>query len=117
MSKRNYFSAVIVAGVLTTSSAYAGVCEWAGAGVAAAGTMVASASTVVGSLGVAAVPHVSGAAIATSVGAGGTGFIAGTLGTIGAGALSIVSAPAVIVGAAGVAVVGGGTATYCYFAE
>ena len=117
MFKNGFFCAFIITGVLSTSSASAGVCEWAGAGVAAAGTIVASASTVVGSLGVAAVSHVSGAAIATSVGAGGTGFITGTLGTIGAGALSIVSAPAVIIGAAGAAVVGGGTATYCYYSE
>lgn len=117
MPKKRRLSTVIIAGSLLISPAYAGVCEWAGSGVATAGTMIAGASKVAGSLGVAAVPHVSGAAIATSVGVGGTGFIAGTLGTISAGALAIVSAPAVIAGAAGLAVIGGGAATYCYFSK
>jgi hypothetical protein len=67
--------------------------------------------------GVAAVTHSSGVVIATSVGAGGTGFLAGTLGTLGATALSIMSAPAVIAGAAGVAIIGGSIAAYCYVAD
>ena len=110
-------SAIIIAAALLGSPAQAGVCEWVGGSIGATGAVVASASTVAEAAGLAAVPHVSGAAIATSVGVGGTGFIAGTLGTIGATALSIVSAPAVIAGAAGVAVVGGGTAAYCYFSD
>lgn len=117
MRKTGKFSAVILAGMIFTSPVNAGVCEWAAAGVVAAGTMVASASTVAGTLGLAAGPHVSGAAIASSVGVGGTGFLAGTLGTISTSALAIVSAPAVIATAVGVAVVGGGTATYCYFSD
>ena len=116
---RGFFklTAIMIATSVVGSAAQAGVCEWVGGGIAAAGTAVASASTAAGIAGVAAVPHVSGGAIVTSVGVGGTGFIAGTLGTIGATALSIVSAPAVIVGAAGAAVVGGGTAAYCYFSD
>lgn len=110
-------SAIIVAVSFASSNAQAGACEWAAGGIAAAGTAVASASSVAAAAGVAAVKHASGAAIATSIGTGGAGYIAGTLGTIGAAALSAVSAPAVIATAAGVAVVGGGTAAYCYFAR
>lgn len=117
MSKTGMSSVAIVAGLLLASPTYAGICELAGAGMTTAGTIVAGSSTAAGSFGVAALPHVSGSAILSSVGAGGTGYIAGTLGTLGAGALSIVSTPAVIVGAAGLAIVGGGTATYCYFSE
>lgn len=52
-----------------------------GATMAVLGTAIAGASTVAETAGVAAVVHSSGAAILTSVGAGGTGYIAGTAGT------------------------------------
>lgn len=117
MWKERTFAFAVVAAVSFVSPLYAGVCEWTGASVAALGSSVAGASTVASAIGVAAVPHVSGSAILTSVGVGGTGYVAGTLGSIGAVALSIVSAPAVIITAASVTVVAGGTATYCYFTD
>ena len=109
----SFFMTIFILG----SPAQSGVCEWVAGGVAAAGTAVASASTIAGVAGVAAVPYVTGTAILTSVGVGGTGYIAGTLGTIFATSLLVASSPAVIAGAIGVSVVGGGTATYCYFVE
>lgn len=64
------------------------------AGVSGAG--IAAASTVVKSLGISALLHSSNAAIFSSVGAGGTGYIAGTIGGMAATSLAIVSSPVVI---------------------
>ena len=91
-----------------------GLCEKAGGAIATAGAVVGGMPAAVAAAGVAAVPHVSGAAILSSVGVGGTGYIAGTLGGIGATALAAAGSPVVIAGAA-VAVVGGaGVGAYCY---
>jgi hypothetical protein len=114
---KSLLSAACLVVCLSAGAARAGVCEWVAGGAAASGTAVATASTVAKTVGVAAVPHAAGGAILTSVGAGGTGFLAGTLGSLAAGALAVVSAPAVIVGAAAVAVAGAGTAGYCYLKD
>lgn len=91
-----------------------GLCEKAGGAIATAGAAVSGIPAAAAAAGVAAVPHAAGGAILTSVGAGGTGYIAGTLGNIGATALAAASSPVVIAGAA-VAVVGGaGAGAYCY---
>lgn len=90
------------------------LCEKVSAGAATVGATVASASTLAGTAGVAAVAHSSGAAILTSVGAGGTRYLAGTLGGAGATALGLISAPVVIAGAATVAVAGAGGWAYCH---
>jgi hypothetical protein len=109
---------VVTALVMTLSSpSYAGVCEWFGGGTAATSAVIASTSTAAQAGGVMAVMHSSGGVILTSVGTGGTGYIAGTLGTAAATGLAVVSSPAVIVGAIGTAVVGGGTAAYCYLSS
>lgn len=89
------------------------VCEKAAAGAAAVGSLAASGSAIAGAAGLAALPHSSGAAILSSVGAGGTGYLAGTLGGVGATALGILSAPAVIIGGTVVAAGAGGTYAYC----
>lgn len=81
--------------------------------VAGAATTAATAGAAANAAGFAAVAHSSGAVILTSVGAGGTGYIAGTLGSMGAVALGIASAPAVIIGGTIVAVGAGGTYAYC----
>jgi len=81
--------------------------------VAAAGTATAAVGVAANAAPVAAVAHSSGAVILTSVGAGGTGYMAGTLGSIGAAALGVASAPAVLIGGTIVAVGAGGTYAYC----
>ena len=91
-----------------------GLCEKAGGAIATAGAVVSGIPAAAAAAGVAAVPHAAGGAILTSVGTGGTGYIAGTLGGVGATALAAASSPVVIAGAA-VAVVGGaGAGAYCY---
>lgn len=91
-----------------------GLCEKAGGAIATVGAVVSGIPAAAAAAGVAAVPHAAGGAILTSVGAGGTGYIAGTLGGVGATALAAASSPVVIAGAA-VAVVGGaGAGAYCY---
>lgn len=90
-------------------------CERAGVAAMSVGTAVAGASTLVGTAGVAAVAHSSGAAILTSVGVGGTGYLAGTLGGVGATTLGVASAPAVIAGAATVGVAGVGAYAWCRY--
>lgn len=76
---------------------------------------IASAKLIASSAGIAAVHHASGGMILSSVGAGGTGYLAGTLGTVGAAALGFVSTPAVIVASAMVAGGAGVTVGYCIF--
>lgn len=90
-----------------------GVCEKLGGVAVAAGTAAAAAKAAASAAGVAAVAHSSGTMLLTSVGVGGTGYIAGTLGGIGATALAALSSPVVIVVGAATAVAGGGAATYC----
>ena len=92
-----------------------GFCEKTAAAVTAAGAAVAGAGTAASTAGIASVAHSSGAAILTSVGVGGTGYIAGTLGGAGATALGFVSSPVVVGAAALAAVGGGGTLAYCHF--
>lgn len=70
---------------------------------------VGGASTVASAAGVTAVTHSSGAVILT----GTSGYIAGTLGTIGAGTLSVLTAPATITTAAVSVVAVGGAVYYC----
>lgn len=89
------------------------VTETEAAALAAAGALVASGSTIASTTGLAALSHSSGAAILSSVGVGGTGYLAGTLGGIGATALGFLSAPAVIIGGTVVAVGAGGTYAIC----
>ena len=90
------------------------ICRRASAAAAALGTAAASAGTLASSAGVAAVTHSSGATILTSVGVGGTGYLAGTLGGAGATALGFLSAPVVMAGAATVGVGGLGVYAYCW---
>ena len=90
-----------------------GWCKKAGAASAGIGATVSTAGAAANAVGVAAVAHSSGAAILTSVGVGGTGYVAGTVGGAAATALAFVSSPAVIVGAAAVTVVGAGVYGYC----
>ena len=67
----------------------------------------AGASAAVGAAGVTAVTHSSGAVILT----GSSGYIAGTLGTVGSGLLAVLTAPAALTAAA-VSVVAVGGAVY-----
>lgn len=75
----------------------------AGLGAGASGGAAAAASAA----GVTAVTHSSGAVILT----GASGYIAGTLGTIGASVVAVLTAPATLI-AAGVSVVAVGGAVY-----
>jgi ankyrin repeat protein len=77
----------------------------AGLGAGATGTSVAATTGV----GITAVTHSSGAIILT----GSSGYIAGTLGSVGATALSILTAPATLTAAAITVVALGGTVYYC----
>lgn len=70
---------------------------------------VAGASTGTAAAGVTAVAHSSGAVILT----GTSGYIAGTLGTIGAGSLAVLTAPATITTAAVSVVAVGGAVYFC----
>lgn len=109
--------AVLTSLFLLTNGAEAGVCEKAGSVLAGVGATVAGTSTAVGMAGTAAVPHAAGGFILSSVGVGGTGYIAGTLGGIGATFLAAVSSPVLIAGAVGVTIGAGGTAAYCFLTE
>ena len=108
-----------IAGILAAvasaipSQVSAGVCETASKYAAIGSGLVASASSTASLAGYAAVTHSSGAWIISSVGVGGTGYIAGTYGVVGAG-LATVGLP-VVIGSA--AVLGTGAATiggFCY---
>ena len=70
---------------------------------------VGGASTVASAAGVTAVTHSSGAVILT----GTSGYIAGTLGSIGAGTLSVLTAPVTITTAVVSVVAVGGAVYYC----
>lgn len=94
---------------VVASTATAGICNKLSLTAVGAGA-TASASSAASALGLSAVAHSSGMAILTGSG----GYIAGTLGTIGAGTLAVVSSPVVIVGGAAVAATTGGMALYCY---
>jgi len=105
------------------------------AGVAAVSTggLMAVAGPAASYFGIAAVEHSSGGFILSSVGVGGTGYIASTLGTVSANALGFastasagvasvasaaagaVTAPAVMGVGAGALAVGGGAYVYCKF--
>jgi hypothetical protein len=95
--------------------ALADVCDVANSTVAKVTGGAAAATAVTGSalttLGIVTVAHSSGAAIAT----GAAGYVAGTLGSIGATALGVVTAPATIVAATATAAAIGGTLAYCYY--
>jgi hypothetical protein len=95
----------------------AGFCQKVGAVIAGVGATVAGASSAASAVGFAAVPHAAGGFIISSVGAGGTGYVAGTLGTAMAGALGLVSSPVVIALGAGVMIGAGGTATACWLVD
>ncbi len=118
--------AIIAGGLLVTSplaaqskkgqglpTVSATACKKVAVGTAAVSTAVASVGSIASAAGVSAVAHSSGAAILTSVGVGGTGYVAGTLGGLAASALAVVSSPAVIAGAAVAAVGAGGGYLYC----
>lgn len=94
---------------MVAGTATAGICNKLSLTAAGAGA-TASASSAASALGISAVAHSSGVAILTGSG----GYIAGTLGTIGAGALAVASSPVVIIGGATVAATTGGMALYCY---
>ncbi len=114
---------MLVAALTSSTSAMAGpkrgraanspVCQTAAAGVGVVGTAMAGASGAAGAAGISALTHSSGAAILSSVGVGGTGYIAGTLGGAAATGLAFVSTPAVIAVGAAVAVGAVGTVVYC----
>ena len=123
---RRFYVCFAIGALLVTSQVRAeapardkmiGLCEKAGGAIATAGAVVSGIPAAAAAAGVAAVPHAAGGAILTSVGVGGTGYIAGTLGGVGATALAVASSPVVIAGAA-VAVVGGaGAGAYCYMTD
>ena len=94
------------------------------------GGLMAVAGPAASYFGIAAVEHSSGGFILSSVGVGGTGYIASTLGTVSANALGFastasagvasaaagaVTAPAVLGVGAGALAVGGGAYVYCKF--
>ncbi|GIX14110.1 MAG: hypothetical protein KatS3mg118_2069 [Paracoccaceae bacterium] len=110
--------AMILAGMVATPAS-AGVCDYVDETISstidAVSDLVANASDFAKKAGFAAVAHSSGRKILTSVGRGGTGYIAGTLGSIGAWLLSGVSSPYVIAGATVTALGAGGVAGYCYY--
>jgi hypothetical protein len=105
----------------------------AGLAAVSTGGLLAVAGPAANYFGVAAVEHSSSALILSSVGPGGTGYIAGTLGGYGATALGAastfaagvtgvasaaagaVTAPAVMGVGAGALAVGGGAYVYCRF--
>jgi hypothetical protein len=70
-------------------------------------TASASATAVAGAAGVTAVTHSSGAVILTGTG----GYIAGTLGTVGASTLAVLTSP-VVISAGVITVVGVGSSVY-----
>lgn len=76
-----------------------------GLGAGATGTATLATS----GMGISAVAHSSGAVILT----GSSGYIAGTLGTIGSSALAVLTAPAALTAAAVSVVAVGGTVYYC----
>ena len=76
-------------------------------GLGAGATGTAAAATT--GLGITVVSHSSGALILT----GSSGYIAGTLGTIGSTALGFLAAPATLTAAVVSVVVLGGTVYYC----
>ena len=76
-----------------------------GLGAGATGTAAAATS----GLGITVVTHSSGAVILT----GSSGYIAGTLGTVGSSALAFLTAPATLTAAAVSVVALGGTVYYC----
>ncbi|NRB19679.1 MAG: ankyrin repeat domain-containing protein [Rhodobacteraceae bacterium] len=80
-----------------------------GLGAGATGTAVAATT----GLGMTAVTHSSGAVILT----GSSGYIAGTLGTVGSGALAFLTAPATLTAAAVSVVAFGGSVYYCHSAD
>jgi len=82
-----------------------------------AGVTTASASTVAASTGLASLTHSSGAVILSSVGAGGTGYIAGTLGGATAAVLGFFSAPAAVITGTVIAVGATGTYAWCKLAR
>lgn len=77
------------------------------------GAAGASGSTLANSAGLAALSHSSGGVILSSIGIGGTGYLAGTLGGIVATVLSVLSLPAVIGAGSLLAIGAGGTVFFC----
>ncbi len=130
----NSAAARIASARASTGAAFAKARTAASAKIAAVGAgSLMAAQPVASYFGVAAVEHVSGGWILSSVGAGGTGYMASTLGTVGANALGFAStasagvagiagaaagvatAPTVMGVGAGALAVGGGAYVYCRF--
>lgn len=106
---------VLVAGLVVVGGANAGVCEYANTTMSKVTTGVAGVGVATGIglkvVGVTAVAHSSGAAIAATAS---SGYLAGTLGAVGA-VTGVVTAPATLI-IGGVAVVAAGsTIAYCHF--
>lgn len=80
----------------------------------AVGTLVAAPGAIANGAGIAALTHSSGAAILSSVGVGGTGYLAGTLGTV-ATVFGVLSSPLVFGTGAVVALGATSVGTYCHF--
>ncbi len=113
------FSAIALSLALFSlpSLANAGICEYADTTYAKVTTGVAGVGVAAGvglkAAGVTALAHSSGAAIAATAS---SGYLAGTLGAVGAVA-GVITAPAtLIIGGAAVAAAGG-TIAYCRYAK
>ncbi|TCV90346.1 hypothetical protein [Sulfurirhabdus autotrophica] len=116
---KNHIGQLALALVLMASHivAHAGVCEYADTTYAKISTGLAGAGVATGIglnvAGVTALAHSSGAAIAATAS---SGYLAGTLGTVGT-VVGFVTAPATLV-VGGVAVVAaGGTIAYCHYTK
>ena len=112
---RGVFAALWLA--LMVSSATAGVCEYialkpAKVGVGAAGATAAAGLTLK-AVGVSAVAHSSGMAIATTAS---SGYVAGTLGAIGT-TVGILTAPATLIVGGVIVAAAGSTVAYCHFSQ
>ncbi len=112
--RQSHIWAVFVA-ALSVGGANAGVCEYANTTMSKVTTGVAGAGVATGIglkvVGVTAVAHSSGAAIAATAS---SGYLAGTLGAVGA-VTGVFTAPATLI-IGGVAVVAAGsTIGYCHF--
>ena len=113
--KRCHLVALTAACLALAPQSKADVCGAANSTVAKVTGGAAAATAVTGgalsTLGLATVAHSSGAAIATGAG----GYVAGTLGSIGATALGVVTAPVTLIVAGVTATAIGGTLAYCYY--
>ena len=103
--------------IVLHTAANAGVCEYADTTYAKVSTGLAGVGVAAGiglkAAGVTALAHSSGAAIAATAS---TGYLAGTLGAVGA-VTGVITAPATLIVGGVALAAGGGTIAYCRYAK